>query len=144
MRISDHLLEQVKGEHDVMARRVNELRDQSLRLHAMAAQVDEQLEEASRTLRAVEELLGLSPQLSIDAFAGELRGKRLREVAVKVLLHTRGAGEVVHYREWYELVTAAGVRVAGKDPVATFLTQIGQAAEVESVRPRSGLYRLTA
>ena len=39
------------------------------------------------------------------------------------------------------LLTAAGFRVAGRDPIATFLTQVGRANEVESVRPRSGLYR---
>jgi len=31
-------------------------------------------------------------------------------------------------------------RVAGRAPIATFLTQVGRADEVESVRPRSGLY----
>jgi hypothetical protein len=82
--------------------------------------------------------------LSIDAYSGELRGRRLREVAVQILRQRRAPGEVVHYRDWYELVIGAGVRVAGKDPLATFLTQVSQAAEVKSERPRSGLYRLVA
>jgi hypothetical protein len=41
-------------------------------------------------------------------------------------------------------MTAAGVRIGGKDPTATFLTQIVKSADIESVRPRSGLYRLKA
>jgi hypothetical protein len=33
------------------------------------------------------------------------------------------------------------LRVVGRDPIATFLTQVGRANEVESVWPRLGLYR---
>lgn len=95
-------------------------------------------------LRTIQEMLGLAPQLSLDAYSGDLRGRRLREVAVQILRQRRAPGEVVHYREWYALLTDAGVRVAGKDPLATFLTQVSQAPEVKSVRPRSGLYRLAA
>ena len=54
------------------------------------------------------------------------------------------AGRVVEgldEEKWFDLLTAAGFRVAGRDPIATFLTQVGRANEVESVRPRSGLYR---
>jgi hypothetical protein len=76
----------------------------------------------------------LAPQLSLDAHSGELRGRRLREIAVQILRQRRPPREVVHYREWYALVTGAGVRIAGRDPLATFLTQVDQAPE-ESVRP---------
>jgi len=50
-------------------------------------------------------------------------------------------GEGLDEEKWFDLLTAAGFRVAGRDPIATFLTQVGRANEVESVRPRSGLYR---
>lgn len=142
--LSDHVLEQVRREHPLVLQRVEDLREQSQRLHELTERVDEELEEATRMLRSVEEMLGLAPQLSIDAYTGELRGRRLREIAVQVLRHRRDPGEVVHYREWYALLTDTGVRVAGKDPLATFLTQVSRAPEVESVRPRSGLYRLSA
>jgi hypothetical protein len=142
--LSDHVLDQVRQEYPLVARRVEELRDQSQRLHTLTERVDEELEGAMRMLRSIEELLGIAPQLSIEAFSGDLRGRRLREIAVQTLRQRRGPGEVVHYREWYELVTGSGVRVAGKDPLATFLTQVSQAPEVESVKPRSGLYRLAA
>jgi hypothetical protein len=140
--LSAHIVEQVRREHPVIAARVAELREQSQRLHALTERLDQELDEAVRMLRGIEEMLGLAPQLSLDAFSGELRGRRLREIAVEVLRQRRELGEIVHYREWYELVLAAGIRVAGRDPLATFLTQISQAPEVESVRPRSGLYRL--
>jgi hypothetical protein len=140
--LSDHVLDQVRREHPLILQRVEDLRDQSQRLHLLTERVDEELEEATRMLRSVEEMLGIAPQLSIYAHSGELRGRRLREIAVQILRHRRGAGAEVHYREWYEMVTGAGVRVAGKDPLATFLTQISQAPEIVSVKPRSGLYRL--
>jgi hypothetical protein len=142
--LSDHVLEEVRREHPLVLQRVEDLREQSQRLHELAERVDEELEEATRMLRSVEEMLGIAPQLSIDAYSGELRGRRLREIAVQVLRNRRDPAEVVHYRDWYALVTKAGVRVAGKDPLASFLTQVSQAPEVESVRPRSGLYRLSA
>ncbi|MEJ7567760.1 MAG: hypothetical protein WKF41_05790 [Gaiellaceae bacterium] len=128
----------------MIARRVAGLGEQSQRLHSLTERVDQELEDALRMLRGIEEMLGLAPQLSIDAFSGELRGRRLREIAVELLRQRRVPGDVVHYREWFDLLVAAGVRIAGKDPLATFLTQISQAPEVKSVRPRSGLYRLAA
>jgi hypothetical protein len=142
--LSDHVLEHVRREHPLVLQRVQALREQSQRLHELTERADGELEEATRMLRSVEEMLGLAPQLSIDAYSGELRGRRLREIAVQILRQRRAPGEIVHYRDWYELVTGAGVRVAGKDPLATFLTQVSQAAEVKSERPRSGLYRLVA
>jgi hypothetical protein len=144
VRLSEHVLEQVRREHPLVAKRVEDLREQSQRLHALTERVDEELDEALRMLRSVEEMLGLAPQLSLDAYHGELRGRRLREIAVQILRQRRGCEAVIHYREWYDLVTAAGIRVAGKDPLATFLTQVSQAPEVRSERPRSGLYRLVA
>jgi hypothetical protein len=91
----------------------------------------------------MDEMTGLAPQLSLDAH-GDLRGQKLQEIAVELLRRKKGTGAVVHYKEWYDLFLASGLRVGGRDPVATFLTQIGRAPSVESVRPRSGLYRLRA
>jgi hypothetical protein len=42
------------------------------------------------------------------------------------------------------LVVANGYRIGGKDPVATFLTQVARVESVERVGRRSGLYRLVA
>jgi hypothetical protein len=75
---------------------------------------------------------------------GEVRGQKLRELAVEILRKKKGRSAVIHYRDWYALVVEAGIRVGGKDPVAAFLTQVSRADGVESVRPRSGLYRLRA
>jgi hypothetical protein len=134
----------VEQERDVVVERLGALRSQAERLHAVVEDVDREVADTARLLRQMDEMLGLAPQLSLDALHGELRGQRLRETAVELLRQKKDVGSVVHYREWYSLLLEAGVRVAGKDPLATFLTQVARAPGVESVRPRSGLYRLRA
>jgi hypothetical protein len=91
----------------------------------------------------MDEILGIAPQLSLDAH-GELRGQKLQEIAVEILRQKKGAGVAVHYREWFAMLLEAGMEIAGRDPLSTFLTQVARAPEVESVKPRSGLYRLRA
>jgi hypothetical protein len=132
----------VEREREAAARRVEELRTESKALRSLAEQVDEELRRSSQSLQHAEELLGIAPQVPIDALNGELRGRRLREVAIELLRMRKGDEAEIHYREWFELLRAHGVRVGGKDPAATFLAQIAGASDVESVRPRSGLYRL--
>jgi hypothetical protein len=142
--ISQHLSQQVRWERESVVARVQELREQSRRLHALTDQIDAELEESLRLQRGMDEMLGLAPQLSLDASDGELRGKRLREIAIEILRQSTFAEQTIHYRDWYQLVLAAGIRVAGKDPIATFLTQIARAEGVVSLGRRSGLYRLAA
>ena len=48
----------------------------------------------------------------------------------------------MHYRVWFEALVESGYRVSGRDPLATFLTQITRIKNVQSVGRRSGLYRL--
>lgn len=142
--LSEYVREAVERERELVAQRLAELRDQAARLHVLVEQVDAEVAENARLLRQMDEMLGLAPQLSLEALQGELRGQHLREIAVELLRQKKGIGVTVHYREWYELLLEAGLRVAGRDPIATFLTQIARAPGVESVRPRSGLYRLRA
>jgi hypothetical protein len=134
----------VSRERELVVARLTSLREQSSRLHDLANRVDADVEETARMLRGMDEMLGLAPQLSLEAAHGELRGRRLQEIAVQVLRARKDPGSTIHYREWFKLLEAAGIRVAGKDPLSTFLTQIARSDAVESVRPRSGLYRLRA
>lgn len=140
--LSGHVHDTVASEREVVAARLTALREQSRRLHGLTDSVDRGVEQTARLLRTMDEMLGRAPQLSLESMHEELRGKKLQEIAVELLRQRRGAHAVVHYRDWFELVVEAGLRVAGKDPLATFLTQIARAPAVESVRPRSGLYRL--
>ena len=69
-----------------------------------------------------------------------VRGRRLRLVAAQ-LLWASARDQEIHYREWFERLVAAGYAVGGRDPLASFLTNIRDSPAV--VRgERQGFYRL--
>jgi hypothetical protein len=140
--LSDHVRITVEKEREVVEARLATLQEQSKRLHDLSAAVDAEIADTGRLLRNIDEMLGLAPQLSLEALHGELRGRKLQEIAVELLRQKRDPGAEIHYTDWFGLLTDAGLQVAGRDPLASFLTQVSKAADVESVRPRSGLYRL--
>jgi hypothetical protein len=71
----------------------------------------------------------------------ELRGAQVRETAVRLLAGTSEPDQAVHYRTWFELLRRRGFVPAGKDPLATFLTQISRSPVVRrSTAP--GVYSL--
>jgi hypothetical protein len=142
--LSEDLRDAAAAERELVAARVVQLREQATRMHELAAAVDDDLAANVRLLGQLDEMLGLAPQMSITDADDQLRGQRLRDVAVQILKRQKGEAATVHYRDWYELVVHEGHRVGGKDPVATFLTQVSRAREVEPVGRRSGLYRLRA
>jgi hypothetical protein len=61
-----------------------------------------------------------------------------------VLQRLTTSGDPVHYRAWFEALVESGYRISGRDPLATFLTQVTRIDRVQSVGRRSGLYRLRA
>jgi len=70
-----------------------------------------------------------------------LSGLTVREVAVQVLLGQPEYIEAIHYRRWYELLGDASYQVAGKDPLAVFLTQLTRSPVIrKSTEP--GIYEL--
>jgi hypothetical protein len=69
-----------------------------------------------------------------------LRGPAIRETAVQLLVDEDDA-EALHYREWYERVRAAGYAVAGKDPLAVFLTQLSRSPALRK-STQAGVYEL--
>jgi len=66
-----------------------------------------------------------------ESAAVTLKGARIRETAVRVLAQTPHADQAVHYRAWFELLRQQGFMPAGKDPLASFLTQIGRSPLVQ-------------
>lgn len=74
-----------------------------------------------------------------------LRGQAIARVAVDVLRESDRALPI-HYRDWYELVRAAGHRVGGIDPLASFLTAVHRRStsrgDVQPIGGRSGLWTL--
>ena len=82
------------------------------------------------------------PPVSAIAPASEvLRGPAIRKAAVRVLLDHPERPEAMHYRRWYELLTAAGFAVAGKDPLAVFLTQLNR-SPVVTRGTQTGVYAI--
>jgi hypothetical protein len=105
-------------------------------------QLELDLATQTRLVREIEELMDLRPQLRLERLDRQLRGRRLQEVAIEILRARTAAGEPIHYREWFAYLRAEGFEVAGRDPLATFLTQISRADGVERVGARTGLYRI--
>jgi len=70
-----------------------------------------------------------------------LRGPAIRRAAVEVLLAHPDRPDALHYREWFELVLQAGYGVAGKDPLAVFLTQLSRSPAVRK-GTETGVYEL--
>jgi hypothetical protein len=142
--LSDCLRTAAARERDIVLRRVSELMQQADRLRGLLEGVEADLAGANRLVCQLDEMLGIARQMPITDPAGVLRGQRIRAVAIQVLKRHRRSRDPLHYREWYDLVVKDGHRVAGKDPVATFLAELSRAPEVERVGRRTGLYRLTA
>jgi hypothetical protein len=70
-----------------------------------------------------------------------LRGPAIREAAVKAVLAQPQRIDALHYRRWYELLREAGYAVAGKDPVAVFLTQVSRSPVVRKTT-KPGVYEV--
>ena len=69
-----------------------------------------------------------------------VRGRQLRLVAAQLLWRSAGEQEI-HYREWFERLLAAGYGVGGRDPLASFLTNVRDSPAVRR-GDRQGFYRL--
>lgn len=140
--VSSDFLEAARVERDLLATRLAEVQGRVENFETLAAEAREEAKSLADSIRAIEEVTGLAPQLAMCEISEELRGERLREVALEVLQRLSASGDPVHYRIWFEALVQAGFRVPGRDPLASFLTQITRIDKVESVGRRSGLYRL--
>lgn len=138
------MTESLQAEYASMLVRLKRARDRDGRLRALAEQAAAQVDADERLVRSLAELLGHSAQATIEDLSQGLKGHRLREVAVEILGRHHVPGDVIHYRDWFELVRGEGLSVAGKDPLATFLAQISRSDAVEAIGGRTGKYRLVA
>jgi hypothetical protein len=132
------------AERVALLERYEECRARSEEFAALADEAAREAERYAKTIRELGEILELEDQLSIVALSEELRGERLRDIATDVLWRHFRAGDVVHYKRWFDLVVADGYRIGGRNPAATFLTQVARVESVERVGRRSGLYKLLA
>ncbi|HST39438.1 MAG TPA: hypothetical protein VLK58_08005 [Conexibacter sp.] len=128
-------------------------RDKLTRRRDAAAQalaaVEQQLSDVEERLelidRLVPEAANVHPLPARGSGAGNadgLKGAAIRSAAIAVLLaRPTGAETPIHYKEWFRALEAAGHHVAGKDPLAVFLTQISRSPVVRRT-PDSGVYEL--
>jgi hypothetical protein len=137
----EEVLELLLDERRRLLGQLEQGREQLERMGAIVDRLAQRVADDERMLTEIESVLGKNPQLRLDDADLRLRGRRLEEVAIRILQEERGA-EQVHYREWFELLRARGHLVAGKQPLDTFLSQISRSGAVERVGRRSGLYRL--
>jgi hypothetical protein len=142
--LSEEFKASAAAEREKLLERFEEARARSDHHAQLAADAAREAERYAKTIRELGEILELEDQLSIVQLSDQLRGERLREIATEVLWRHYGAGDVVHYKQWFELVVADGYRIGGKNPAATFLTQVARVESVERVGRRSGLYKLVA
>jgi hypothetical protein len=140
--LSDDFKETAAAERDRLLSRHAECVARSEHHSQRAEDAAREADRIARTIREIGELLGIEDQLSITELHDELRGERLREVAAKVIWQHFREGDVVHYKQWFDLVVAEGHRIGGKNPAATFLTQVARVSTVERMGRRSGLYKL--
>lgn len=142
-QFSDDFLEKALVERAAIAAR---LEDSQRRVDALLRELavaESQLNSDRVALTELEELLGVAPQLPLLVDEAGLGGRALREAAVQVLLDENIRGPI-HYTDWFERLSQAGYRVRGKNPVATFLTQISRDDRVEPIGSKSGLYKVSA
>lgn len=114
------------------------------RAKALQQEVDEltaRAELVRRRLVLLEELNGVSeshfdsdsePADAVPSALplGELAGADVRRVAVRLLLSSDTVLRPIHYRRWYEYLRDSGYGVRGRDPLATFLTQLNRSPVV--------------
>jgi hypothetical protein len=144
LSLSEEFKQTATQERECLKQLYEQFREVSEQHAQLAEEAARQADRYARTIRELGELLGAEDQLSMTSLSSELRGERLRDVAATVLWRHFKEGDVVHYKQWFELVVSEGYRVGGKNPTATFLTQVARVDDVERVARRSGLYRVRA
>lgn len=143
------LVRTARNEIDRVERQMSMIEQRREALRAQLADVEAEIETYARRKRLLEELLVVEGAEPVTEAAGRVRaaparqalkGVELRRVAGRHLWNAQGEQEV-GYREWFERLVAAGYAIGGKDPLASFLTNIRDSPAV--IRgSRQGYYRL--
>jgi hypothetical protein len=141
--LSDEFRQTAIAERDKLIGRYEHARNRHEEFLVQANETALEAERYLKTIRELGELLGIEDQLSITELTPELRGVRLREIAAEtVFRHFKPGDPPFHYKQWLELVVAEGHRIGGKNPAATFLTQVARVDGIERVGRRTGLYQV--
>jgi DNA repair exonuclease SbcCD ATPase subunit len=142
------LVRAARGEDQRIERALAVIEQRRSALLAQVSELDREAAEYRRRKQLLEQLVSENvADLASTAEVGPpddalraVKGRELRRVAGQILWASEHDGQI-HYREWFERVLAAGYAVGGKDPVASFLTNVRDSPAV--VRgTRQGYYRL--
>src|SRR5438093_11301352 len=106
--LTDEFLASAVRQRETLQDSVERLRVEAEAPRGRAEELEEKAALDERLLWELEDILELAPQLRVDLQTEELRGERLREAAIAILRAELGAGESIHYRDWFRLVRAAG------------------------------------
>jgi hypothetical protein len=158
---SARLLRAAAAEREDLARHRDRLVTAREQLREELARIDASLHEVDERARLLDRLAGpettrpgerptavdraaagdAGHDRAADRAALKLRGPAIRRAAVEALLALPERPEALHYRDWYTALHDAGFEVAGKDPLAVFLTQISRSPVIrKSTQP--GVYEL--
>jgi hypothetical protein len=148
-------LRAASAEQADLVRHRERLTTERARLLSQLRELDEALAAADQRLDVLAQLVGSphapapgapdrdrdsEPRHDMDSRT-VLRGPAIRELAVRVLIGRPEPIEALHYRQWYDVLTQAGYEVAGKDPLAVFLTQLSRSPVVRKAA-KPGIYEL--
>jgi chaperonin cofactor prefoldin len=145
---SPRLLRALVAERGELERHRERLLEDRRRVQARLAELEAALGEIDERAALLDRLAGADARdetpvalRPADARPSQLRGPQIRRAAVKVLLERRDRPQALHYRDWYDAVRAAGYEIAGKDPLAVFLTQLSRSPAVRK-GTQNGVYEL--
>jgi chaperonin cofactor prefoldin len=145
---SARLLRAAEAERADLGRHRERLLAARDRLRAELEDVEASLRELDERDALLDRLAGSAPVPAAavaappnETGAAPLRGPAIRRVAVEVLRARPDRPQAMHYRDWFEALRAAGYAVAGKDPLAVFLTQLSRSPAVRR-GTQSGVYEL--
>jgi prefoldin subunit 5 len=153
---SSRFIQAARSELKRLDRRRSQLSKKREDLQARLDALDAELEAVDQEMTVLGGITGSSPirpELSVHRADdhGEqadqpddqhqiLKGARIRELAVPVLLDERGTAPI-HYREWLQLMQDKDYAVAGKRPEAVFLNQVVRSPLVRATT-QTGYYEI--
>ena len=152
---SARLVRAVAAERGELERKRHALTERRRGLQNEIDQIDASVAELDERLILIARLAGEGPtqgRADLDSGEGELdarpegspstlQGPAIRIAAVRVLLAHPRRPQALHYRDWFALLEQAGYAVAGKDPLAVFLTQLSRSPLVRR-GTQAGVYEL--
>lgn len=136
---SHRLSQAALAERKRLIRRLDRLDERATTLRQQLDELTAERDDAAKRLSLLNELLPtearhldlVAPPPEREPPHGYLRGATIRRVAVQLFADSPRPTAPIHYKQWLELVQGAGYGVAGRDPLATFLTQINRSSIVQ-------------